>query len=69
MSAGADIAQNVKTYLEIRQMEVAVFDRIADMKKALLQKRPALLLVDRNMPDGNGDELCRDFRMVQMIMW
>ena len=57
-----DIAQNVKTYLEIRQMEVAVFDRIADMKKALLQKRPALLLVDRNMPDGNGDELCRWIR-------
>jgi len=57
-----DIAENVKTYLEIRQMEVSVFYRIADAKQALLKKRPALLLVDRNMPDGNGDALCRWIR-------
>lgn len=54
-----DIAENVKTYLEIRQMEVSVFYSIADAKQALLRKRPAFLLVDRNMPDGNGDELCK----------
>lgn len=57
-----DIAQNVKTYLEIRQMKVSVFYSIADVKQALLRKHPALLLVDRNMPDGNGDELCRWIR-------
>lgn len=57
-----DIAENVKTYLEIRQMEVSVFYSIADAKQALLKKRPALLLVDRNMPDGDGDELCRWIR-------
>lgn len=57
-----DIAENVKTHLEIRQMEVSVFYSIADAKQALLKKHPALILVDRNMPDGNGDELCRWIR-------
>lgn len=54
-----DIAENVKTYLEFRQIAVSVFYSIVDAKQALLRKRPALLLVDRNMPDGNGDELCK----------
>lgn len=57
-----DIAENVKIYLEIRQMEVSLFYSIADAKQALLKKHPDLLLVDRNMPDGNGDELCKWIR-------
>lgn len=57
-----DIAENVKTYLQIRQMEVSLFYSIVDVKQALLRKRPDLLLVDRNMPDGNGDELCKWIR-------
>lgn len=57
-----DIAENVKTYLEMQQMEVSLFYSIADAKQALLRKRPALLLVDWNMPDGNGDELCKWIR-------
>lgn len=55
----ADIAENVKTYLEQRQMEVSVFDSVAGAKEALRRRRPELLLADRNMPDGSGDELCR----------
>ena len=57
-----DIAENVKTYLQIRQMEVHLFYSIADAKQALLRKCPDLLLLDRNMPDGSGDELCRWIR-------
>lgn len=57
-----DIAESVKTYLEIRRMEVSIFYSIADAKQELMKKRPAILLVDRNMPDGNGDELCRWIR-------
>ena len=57
-----DIAENVKTYLQIRQMEVSLFYSIADAKKALQRKRPDLLLLDRNMPDGDGDELCKWIR-------
>lgn len=58
-----DIAENVKTYLEVRQMEVSLFYSIADAKQALLKKHPDLLLVDWNMPDGNGDELCKWIRL------
>ena len=54
-----DIADNVKTYLEMRQTEVILFPSIAAAKQAIQRKRPELLLVDRNMPDGTGDELCR----------
>lgn len=57
-----DIAQNVRTYLESRRMETAVFHDIHSAKQALLRKRPALLLLDRNLPGGNGDELCRWIR-------
>ena len=57
-----DIAENVKTYLQIRHMEVHLFYSIADAKQALLRKCPDLLLLDRNMPDGNGDELCKWIR-------
>ena len=57
-----NIAENVKTYLQIRQMEVHLFYSIADAKQALLRKCPDLLLLDRNMPDGNGDELCKWIR-------
>ena len=57
-----DIAENVKTYLQIRQMEVHLFYSIADAKQALLRKCPDPLLLDRNMPDGNGDELCKWIR-------
>lgn len=57
-----DIAENVKTYLQIRQMEVHLFYSIADAKQALLRKCPDLLLLDRNMPDGNGEELCKWIR-------
>lgn len=40
-----DIAENVKTYLQIRQMEVHLFYSIADAKQALLRKCPDLLLI------------------------
>ncbi|MFR3947202.1 MAG: response regulator [Ruminococcus sp.] len=62
-----DIAENVKTYLQIRQMEVHLFYSIADAKQALLRKCPDLLLLDRNMPDGNGDELCKWIRRLWEI--
>ena len=57
-----DIAENVKTYLQIRQMEVHLFYSIADAKQALLRKCPDLLLLDRNRRDGNGDEWCKWIR-------
>lgn len=54
-----DIAQTVKRFLERSQMKVFLYDSIAGVKQALFYKKPSILLVDRTMPDGTGDELCR----------
>ncbi len=57
-----DIAEGVKTYLKSQGMDVSIFQCIADAKQALVRKTPAILLLDRNMPDGDGEELCRWIR-------
>ena len=52
------IGESVKEYLEQQNFKVAVFDRIADVKKALISHLPTIVLLDWNMPDGQGSELC-----------
>lgn len=52
----------VKTYLEQRNCTVSVFLTIGDAKKALKEHVPHLVLVDWNMPDGQGDMVCRFIR-------
>ena len=47
------IGQSVKEYLEQQDCKVGVFDRIADVKKALIGHLPTIVLLDWNMPDGN----------------
>lgn len=58
----ANIAQSVKEYFEQFNFRVTVFSLIADAKRALLNYVPTIVLVDWNMPDGQGDELCRWIR-------
>lgn len=57
-----DIAGPVKTYLERKNMNVSVYDTLADLKQALSRRLPAMVLLDWNMPDGRGDSLCRWIR-------
>ena len=52
------IGKSVKEYLEQQNCKVTVFDRIADVKKALIGHLPMIVLLDWNMPDGQGNELC-----------
>ena len=52
------IGSAVKQYLEQQNCKVAVFDRVADIRKALLSHLPTIVLLDWNMPDGQGSELC-----------
>ena len=52
------IGKSVKEYLEQQNCKVAVFDRIADVRKALIRHLPAVVLLDWNMPDGQGNDLC-----------
>lgn len=56
------IAAAVKEYLEQRNCRVTVFREIAAAKRALLCRLPAVALLDWNMPDGQGDALCRWIR-------
>lgn len=56
------IAKSVKEYLEQQNCKVTVFETISDIKKALGSYRPSILLLDWNMPDGQGTELCRWIR-------
>lgn len=57
-----NIAQAVKEYFEQLHYKVTVFSMIEEAKKALLQYLPSVILIDWNMPDGQGDELCRWIR-------
>lgn len=56
------IAGTVREYLEQRDFWVTVFDGTANARQALLKRLPALVLMDWNMPDGQGDELCEWIR-------
>ena len=53
------IGKSVKEYLEQQNCKVTVFDRIADVKKALIGHLPMIVLLDWNMPDGQGDLFCQ----------
>lgn len=53
------IAQSVKEYLEQQKCKVTIFETINDIRKALGIHLPSILLLDWNMPDGQGNELCR----------
>ena len=57
-----DIARAVKEYLEQKGFGVRTGNTIAQAKKDLLWRVPALVLLDWNMPDGSGDALCRWIR-------
>lgn len=52
------IAQAVKEYFEQLNYKVTVFPMIEEAKKAMLKFTPAIVLIDWNMPDGQGDDLC-----------
>ena len=58
----AIIAQAVKEYFEQLNYKVTVFSMIEEAKKTMLKFTPAIVLIDWNMPDGQGDDLCRWIR-------
>lgn len=56
------IAQSVKEYLEQYDFHVIIYTSIADARQAVRSMPPQLILLDRNMPDGQGDRFCRWIR-------
>ncbi len=57
-----NIAQIVKEYLEQRNYNVFVYTTAKAAKEALQRYVPELVLLDWNIPDGDGDALCRWIR-------
>ena len=53
------IAESVKEFFEQLHYKVTIFSKVAQVKKALLKHVPMIILIDWNMPDGQGDDLCR----------
>ena len=57
------IAQAVKEYLEQKDCKVAVFSTVSLAKAVLREYTPMIVLLDWNMPDGQGNELCKWIRL------
>ena len=58
----SNIAQAVKEYLEAKNCSVTVLETIDLAKAAIRNHVPEIVLLDWNMPDGEGDRLCRWIR-------
>ena len=56
------IADSVKEYLNRQNCKVAIFETVTAVKKALQSQIPALVLIDWNLPDGEGKDLCLRIR-------
>ena len=57
-----NIAMAVKEYLGQKGYAVSVFGTLQSGKKALEHHIPSIVLIDWNMPDGEGDSFCRWIR-------
>lgn len=56
------IAEAVKAYLEQKAYRVTVYPTLSEIEEALIRQVPAMVLLDWNMPDGQGEALCRLIR-------
>lgn len=59
-----NIAQTVREYLEQKNCSVKILETIAGARQALKSYTPAMILVDWNMPDGQGAALCQWIRSI-----
>lgn len=59
------ISRTVKEFLEQRGYRVFVFGTVRAAKQAFQSSCPTLALVDWNMPDGSGKELCGWIRSIR----
>lgn len=53
-----DIGAGVKQYLESRECVVSIYTTAAAARSALLKRQPSIVLLDWNLPDGIGLDLC-----------
>lgn len=53
-----NISRMVKEFLDMQGYHVQIFSTIADTERAVREACPSLMLIDWNLPDGNGNRLC-----------
>lgn len=58
-----NIVQSVKEYLQQRDCKVFSFQTVAEAKAALRAYIPGIVLLDWNLPDGQGNEFCQWIRL------
>jgi DNA-binding response OmpR family regulator len=58
----ADIAYGVQNYLQGKGLPVNTINSVAEAKNVLEKQQPSLVLIDWNLPDGDGDRLCQWLR-------
>lgn len=56
------IADAVREYLEQRNFKVTVCGTFVGLESRMQSRIPSLVLLDWNMPDGTGREMCRKIR-------
>lgn len=57
-----NIAFSVKEYLEQKNFKVTIYVTLTQARQALKEHVPTFVLLDWNMPDGHGDNLCQWIR-------
>ena len=57
-----NIALDVKEYLEHKNFHVTICATLAEARQHIKDHVPACVLLDWNMPDGHGDDLCQWIR-------
>ena len=62
MEDDGNIAMAVKEYLGRKGYAVSVFGTLESGKRALEHRIPGIMLIDWNMPDGEGNSFCRWIR-------
>lgn len=56
------IAGAVQEYLAQKDCRVTVLKTLAQARQTMRSRLPSIVLIDRNMPDGEGDALCQWIR-------
>lgn len=62
-----DLAEGISLSLNSGELEFLLCRTIAEAKGVLKQKAFDLLIIDINLPDGNGLEFCREIRRTSKI--
>ena len=57
-----DFAEGIKLSLSEDNLEFTLFDTIQKAKEAILNRHFDLLIIDINLPDGNGMQFCKEIR-------